>query len=69
MKRARLSLDLDSVTRQTLDAICAENGEESITSVIKKSVRLFDFVKQSERRGATLLIREKDGNEQRVILL
>jgi hypothetical protein len=69
MSRARLSLDLDSNTKQFFETVVAKAKTGTLTELIKKSVSLFDLVAQHKAKGGTVILRHRDGREERIVIL
>lgn len=67
--RARLSLDLDSNTKAEIEALQVRTGASTITSLIRKSIALYDVVHKHRATGGTLIFRHADGREERLIIL
>lgn len=67
--RARLSLDLDAVTKANFEALRERTGSGSLTDLIKKSVALFDVATDHQARGGAIVFRYPDGREERLVLL
>lgn len=67
--RARLSLDLDASTKADFERVRAENGIASLTDLVKRAIRLLDQSERQQREGGSVIFRDRDGKERRVILL
>ena len=68
-KRARLSLDLDAETRERFAAVLARSNATSLTDLVRKSVALFAITTDHTASGGSLVLRHKDGSEERIVLL
>ena len=66
--RVRMSLDIAAGLRESLERLQVLLGAESLTEVIRRSVLAFEKLLNAERRGAAIVIREKDGTDNRVAI-
>lgn len=68
--RVRIQLEIPEKAKARIERIRALIEADSLTEVIRRAITLFDMVTDAvKNRGATLVLREKDGKEQMLVVL
>ena len=52
-----------------LDRLQERTQADSLSEVIRRALALYDFVSEETSRGASVVVRAEDGQEQRVVVL
>lgn len=53
-----------------MDSLMKVSGAESVTEVIRRALTVYEYVwSVKKKRGAEIIIRERDGTEQKLLVL
>lgn len=66
MNRVRLSMDIDKETKDDLVALAKSS---SMTETVRRIVRVARFIELAQRDGAQVILRDRSGKEQRLLML
>lgn len=67
-KKSRLNLSLAPKVRERMELLQDATGAQTITEVVSRALALYDFVITQKNSGAKVLIEDKQGTREVVIL-
>ena len=64
-----MSLELSQSVRDRLERLRDTTEADSLTEVIRRSLAVYDLLINQERSGSTVVVKTREGTEQRVLLV
>lgn len=63
LEKVRLTLELPKSVREQMNEVMKVTYAANVTEVIRRSIALYEFISNEQKKGGKLLIRNPDGSE------
>ena len=68
-EKVRVNFELSPAIKDSLVELQARTNSQSITEVFRRALALLDMVTEHYEKGGSLILRHKDGQEEKVRLI
>lgn len=65
----RLNLELSTQARERLESLTTRSDTSTLTDVVKRALYLYDVLLTHQQSGGSVVLKDVEGHEQRLILV
>jgi hypothetical protein len=69
LEKVRVNFELTPALKESLVSLQERTNSQSITEVFRRALALLDMVTEHHEKGGHLILRHKDGQEEKVRLI